>query len=209
MTGTQDTTQATIVQPRPGKRPSACVSDAASVRRLVEQNLGLAYFLLHQFRVPDWMDQADLESSSLLALFKAATVFDPGRNVSFAAFAGRVIRNGLIHALKAQRRRRLVTMGTGDDKPSRIDLIEDRHGERERIMANAERAYDLAFRLLTPAEFLVVCGRHRGQSPAAKRSNDAELAKRLGVARQTVCSIRRSALLRLRFEATRRGIEGP
>lgn len=60
---------------------------------LVVENLGLAQTIARSYRVPG-VDAADVEQEAMRALMRAAEGFDPAKG-SFAAYAGRAVRNQL------------------------------------------------------------------------------------------------------------------
>lgn len=78
--------------------------------KLIEDNLGIAYWIANKWEYKqDILDKEELISEALYALTKAAISFDAKKGAKFSTYAKISIDSDIIDALRARKRKNLVT----------------------------------------------------------------------------------------------------
>lgn len=125
--------------------------DTDAAEELISRNKGFIHKIAEQFpcdyRNPR-MDFDDYMQEGSLALLRAASQFDPSRQVLFLTYAGQAVRNAIIDAIRADDPNLMLTpldesrTATGDDSDD-ADLSIDRMGSRlpSSYEANPETIY--------------------------------------------------------------------
>lgn len=125
--------------------------DTDAAEELVSRNKGFIHKIAEQypcdFRNPR-MDFDDYMQEGTLALLRAASQFDPSRQVLFLTYAGQAVRNAIVDAIRTDEPNMVLTpldesrTATGDDDDD-ADLSIDRMGSRlpSSYEANPETIY--------------------------------------------------------------------
>ena len=126
--------------------------DTDATEELVSRNKGFIHRIAEQFpcdsRNPR-MDFDDYMQEGSLALLRAASQFDPSRQVLFLTYAGQAVRNAIVDAIRTDEPNIVLTpmdesrTATGDDSDDDADLSIDRMGSRlpSSYEANPETIY--------------------------------------------------------------------
>lgn len=161
---------------------------------IVKRNLGLVYAMLARMaQTARDVDVDDLRSEGLLALLRAVDRFDPGRGFRFSTYACTTIRRAVTNRIAAERRYRSRFPAPHDEARQR-PVREDRAAElaverlRRALQANADA--------LTSRESLVLAERFPAHN--RRRPTYAQLAGSIGVSKERVRQIQKSALGKLR-----------
>lgn len=125
--------------------------DTDAAEELVSRNKGFIHKIAEQypcdFRNPR-MDFDDYMQEGTLALLRAASQFDPSRQVLFLTYAGQAVRNAIVDAIRTDEPNMVLTpldesrTATSDDDDD-ADLSLDRMGSRlpSPYEANPETIY--------------------------------------------------------------------
>ncbi len=72
--------------------------------RLILEHVGLVRYIVGRVsvRLPESVEQEDLESAGIIGLIKATDRFEPGRGVKFATYASSVIRGEIMELLRSR-----------------------------------------------------------------------------------------------------------
>jgi RNA polymerase sporulation-specific sigma factor len=188
--------------------PGSAFTTEADIR--FRENKGLAFRLARDFRSRGarvGMGLEGIEQLALLALWRAAEAFDPGRGVKFAAFAWELISWRLLHALRASRHTHWLASGRMEPWPrsetGELD-VEDHRGQEQRLedqeqaerLLNGLRARE---REMLALRFGLVDGR---------AWSFPQIGERFGLSWQRVDQIVQAALQRLRATAERERAAG-
>lgn len=161
---------------------------------IVKRNLGLVYSTLTRVSSATYgLDQDELRSEGLYALLRAVERFDPGRGFRFSTYACTIIRRALLNRAQQERRyhRRFpVQHDEAFERPDRRDEAGELAVERLRkiLQGNAGE--------LTGRESRVLA--ERFPIDRRKRPTFAQLGAVIGVSKERVRQIQRSALDKLR-----------
>lgn len=98
--------------------------DAEAAEELISRNMGLIRFIALRY-AHDYqnarMDADDYTQEGAVALLRAASQFDPSREVQFLTYAGQAVRNAIIDAIRADNPNLVLTpldeahTGSADD----------------------------------------------------------------------------------------------
>lgn len=161
---------------------------------IVKRNLGLVYSTLARFlQTAKGIDEDELRSEGLFALLRAVERFDPGRGFRFSTYACTIIRRSLMNRIAVERdyRRRFpMHHQEAFERPPRSEEASELTLERLRrvIKRNAGE--------LTSRESLVLA--ERFPADRQPRPTFAQLAATIGVSKERVRQIQKSALDKLR-----------
>lgn len=113
--------------------------DTDAAEELVSRNKGFIHKIAEQypcdFRNPR-MDFDDYMQEGTLALLRAASQFDPSRQVPFLTYAGQAVRNAIVDAIRMDEPNMVLTpldesrTATDDGNDGDADLSIDRMGSR-------------------------------------------------------------------------------
>ncbi len=161
---------------------------------IVKRNLGLVYSTLARFlQTARGIDEDELRSEGLFALLRAVERFDPGRGFRFSTYACTIIRRALMNRIATER-----------DHRRRFPMHHDETFERPpRSEAAIELALERLGKLLkrnggelTTRESQVLA--ERFPADYGPRPTFAQLASTIGVSKERVRQIQKSALDKLR-----------
>ena len=152
--------------------------DTDAAEELVSRNKGFIHKIAEQypcdFRNPR-MDFDDYMQEGTVALLRAASQFDPSRQVLFLTYAGQAVRNAIVDAIRTDDPNMVLTpldearTDTGDGCDDDADLSIDRMGSRlpssyeanpETIYIRKEQLEELyaAIRSLSPRHYAwIIC----------------------------------------------------
>ncbi len=122
---------------------------AIDPRQLAVDNLRLAYKVASSFTrraQAVGLDMDDLRQEAVVALMRAAAVFDPARGFAFSTLAYKVIRQHLLGVLKKRRNRPLA--GLPRDCNGQELAFKDEHGEAPDAPAEGDDEKALVQRLM-------------------------------------------------------------
>ena len=126
--------------------------DTDTAEELVSRNKGFIHKIAEQypcdFRNPR-MDFDDYMQEGTVALLRAASQFDPSRQVLFLTYAGQAVRNAIVDAIRTDEPNMVLTpldesrTDTGDVCDNDVDLSIDRMGSQlpSAYEANPETIY--------------------------------------------------------------------
>ena len=126
--------------------------DTDAAEELVSRNKGFIHRIAEQypcdFRNPR-MDFDDYMQEGTVALLRAASQFDPSRQVLFLTYAGQAVRNAIVDAIRTDEPNMVLTpldesrTDTGDVCDNDVDLSIDRMGSQlpSAYEANPETIY--------------------------------------------------------------------
>lgn len=72
-------------------------------QKLVEDNIGLVYYLINRY-YPTFITDEDVIQSGMLGLCQAANTYDESRGVTFASYASKCILNEVINEFERRKR---------------------------------------------------------------------------------------------------------
>ncbi|MCH7719791.1 MAG: sigma-70 family RNA polymerase sigma factor [Planctomycetes bacterium] len=161
---------------------------------IVKRNLGLVYSTLARFsQTARGIDEDELRSEGLFALLRALERFDPGRGFRFSTYACTIIRRSLMNRIAAERdyRRRFpVHHEEAYERPPRSEEASELALER------LQRVLKRNVGELTSRESRVLA--ERFPADHGPRPTFAQLAATIGVSKERVRQIQKSALDKLR-----------
>lgn len=159
---------------------------------LIERNLGLVY----STAVRSWRGQSEWEesrSAALLAMIRAAEGFDPWRGIKFSTYACTAIRRALICVARTTQTYRF-RFHTNQEVPN--EPADRRDNWRELFVDRLQRALAENTCDLTKREMTVL--KWRFPASDLKARTLAEIGRSVGVSKERVRQIQKSALEKLR-----------
>lgn len=156
-------------------------------QKLIEDNMNLVYFVIHQ-NFPRYRNDEDLVQVGMIGLCKAADAWDEEKG-TFANFAVNCIYNTMCKEFRYRNRQKLtysLDYAYSDSEDESMTLGDILVGDSDVDWVDVGGLYNL----LTEQERVIVDMKRMGL-------NQREIAERLGVSRQTVCTHLRRAKLRL------------
>ena len=176
-------------------------TDKTARDALIVDNLGLAHHMARKF-TGTGIELEDLVSIAYIGLIKAADTYNPDKGVRFGSYAGVVIRNEILMAVRSYRTRAPAALSLDAEvpgthgvtfadllpAPNNVEAAIDRQSDREAVRR--------ALGALKPREVKVVSMLH-GLDGGAPRKQ-IEVARAVGVSQSIVSRWNRDAGATLR-----------
>lgn len=175
-------------------------ADKTARDALIVGNLRLAAFMARKF-VGTGIELEDLVSIAYIGLIKAADSYDPGKGVRFGSYAGVVIRNEILMAIRSYRRQpaalSLDAEVPGTHGVTFADLLPASNNADDALdRASTCEAVHQALGMLKPREVKVVSILHGLDGGAPRKQR--EVAQAMGVSQSIVSRWNRDAGGKLR-----------
>ena len=182
--------------------------DKAARDKLIEQNLGLAFWMARRFYNAH-IEYDDLVSEALIGLVKAAASYDPEKKVRFATYACRCIQNQIRMYLRRDRKfRKEVPLGAVMDVDSdgnEYRLLDVLSTEPDSVIRSLEEDTYMemlmtALRTLSARDRMIICMRYGIGQFGDQRLLLKDIAEQTGFSQSYVSRIVKRVLVRLRRE---------
>ncbi|MEA4899296.1 MAG: sigma-70 family RNA polymerase sigma factor [Christensenellaceae bacterium] len=176
-------------------------TDKTARDALIVDNLGLARHMARKF-MGTGIELEDLVSIAYIGLIKAADSYDPDKGVRFGSYAGVVIRNEILMAVRSYRTRAPAALSLDAEVPGThgvtfADLLPASNNADDALdRASTCEAVHQALGMLKPREVKVVSILHGLDGGAPRKQR--EVAQAMGVSQSIVSRWNRDAGAKLR-----------
>jgi RNA polymerase sigma factor (sigma-70 family) len=191
-----------------GTEPTTLSDD--EIKKLVIDNIKLAYFFAHKYKNIPNADQEDIESQAMAGLVKAANTYKPEKG-KFSHWASSIIRNYMNHAFHVEGDKAAheettldAPASSEDDTESRIDKIgadDATSADQDLSKADAIGLVRAAIEELDPIEKAIIQRKMAGESYR-------DMQSAFGVSFVQIGNIVRKAFSKMQAMLADKGISG-